>query len=469
MVKMFFDKAAEHIEDPDNFLPMIKGCDNVLRVAFPLKKDDGTTTLIHGYRAQHSHHKIPCKGGIRYASNVNLQEVEALASIMSYKCALVDVPFGGAKGGVRVDPKQLSVDELERMTRRYTIELAKKGFIGPGCDVPAPDMGTGPREMAWMKDTYTSIFGHHDVNAAGCVTGKPGAQGGIQGRTEATGLGVYFGTQYLMQHADRYGLENGMEGKTCTVQGFGNVGYHAAKFFQERGKTLVTCIAEYNGCIFNPAGLDVEAVNDYKNAHGTLLGFPGATSESPDPDAYLDNESFFLIPAAAEKAINKSNVHRLKVKVICEGANGPITPGAHDILVGQGCVIIPDLLLNAGGVTVSYFEWLKNLSHVRFGRMKKRWESSSKQKLVEYIDEVAKTATTDSVLGQMRDQLRSQIVQGADELDIVRSGLEETMVNAVHDVEKTAKQLGTTDLRVAAYTVALKKIMTCYKTGGVAF
>lgn len=457
MVKIFFDQAAAKTKIPTDYLELIKHCRGVLRVSFPLRKDDGSVETITGYRAQHSLHRVPCKGGIRYADAVDLQEVEALASLMTFKCAVVDVPFGGAKGGIRIDPKKYSVGELERITRRYTMELARKNFIGAGTDVPAPDMGTGGREMSWIKDTYMMFFGGNDVNAIGCVTGKPLSQGGIDGRTEATGLGVFYGLREFLSDANdmkKLGLTTGLKGKTVVIQGYGNVGYWAAKFVHDAGAKVIG-VAEYNGGVVNPNGINPDELDAYKTKHGKITGFPGC-KDVADPDQLLFTECDILIPAAAEKSINRSNVDGVKAKIIAEAANGPITPYADAVLNSKGCMIIPDLLLNAGGVTVSYFEWLKNLSHVRFGRMTRKWEQSSQRKLVEAL----KVKLNSPILSEL------DVTTGATEKDIVYSGLDETMTTACAEVRTTARAHNVS-LRNGAYMNSLNKIYRIYQEAGI--
>jgi glutamate dehydrogenase (NAD(P)+) len=420
---------------------------------------------IRGYRAQHSHHRLPCKGGIRYAADVDLQEVEALASLMTYKCAVVDVPYGGAKGGVSIDPRKYSEHELELITRRYTMELRKFGFIGPGIDVPAPDVGTGPREMAWIKDTYQMLYAMDDINAPACVTGKPLAQGGIQGRTEATGLGVFFVTREFLSNEEecaRKGLTPGVKGKSVVVQGFGNVGYYAAKFFAEAGCPVLG-VVEYNSAAWNPKGLDIEKLKEYQQQHKTLQGFPGATETlgAENAKSLMERQCDILVPAALEKQITKDNAGRIKAKIIVEGANGPVTPKGEAILEAKGSVIIPDFLANAGGVTVSYFEWLKNLQHVRFGRMTRKWEERSKQILLAEVERHQPAGTP-----RLSAAERKLAVQGPSELDIVRSGLEDTMAKGADETIKTANELSI-NYRTAAFVNALRKIETVYSEAGI--
>jgi len=455
-----FDKAAVLTHHSQGILSQIKACNSVYRMRFPVRV--GTDIeVFEAYRVQHSHHKLPCKGGIRYAPDVNQDEVMALAALMTYKCALVDVPFGGAKGGVKVDPSQYTEDILEKITRRYTSELIKKNFIGPGIDVPAPDYGTGAREMAWILDTYTT-FKHDEIDAAGCVTGKPIAQGGVQGRTEATGRGVFFGLREALSIAEdmeKIGLTPGLAGKTVVVQGLGNVGYYSAKFLQEAGAKIIS-IAEYDAAIIDPNGLDVEKVAEYRKTNkGGVGGFPNVTTLSNRMDA-LEFECDILVPAALEHQIHMGNVNNIKSKIIAEAANGPITVDAEEILLEKGIMILPDIYLNAGGVTVSYFEWLKNLSHVRFGRMDKRFQQSSFQNLINTFQELSGKKLSD------RDM--AVLAKGADEIDLVNSGLEETMITAYHTIRKAWKSDHRIhDLRTAAFFVALNKVAESYSSMGI--
>jgi glutamate dehydrogenase (NAD(P)+) len=384
-VERNFDKAATYTRFEKGILEQIKACNSIYQMKFPVRIGD-KIEVIEAYRVQHSHHKLPCKGGIRYSMDVNQDEVMALAALMTYKCAIVNVPFGGGKGGIKINPKNYTVFELEKITRRYASELVKKNFIGPGIDVPAPDYGTGAREMSWIVDTYASLK-PGEVDAMGCVTGKPIAQGGVRGRTEATGLGVFYGIRELCnvkEDMDRVGLTTGVKDKRVIVQGLGNVGYHAAKFFHEGGSKIVG-LCEYEGGIYNANGLDLEAVVAHRKATGSILGFAGATDFKNSFDV-LEQECDILIPAALENVINASNADRIKAKIIGEGANGPLTPEADEILLAKGVIIVPDMYLNAGGVTVSYFEWLKNLSHVRYGRMEKRFSENQNTSILETVE-----------------------------------------------------------------------------------
>lgn len=451
-----FDKAAAYTKHPKGLLEQIKICNSVYKITFPLRKDDGTIETIQAWRAEHSHHKMPTKGGIRYAPIVNEDEVTALAALMTYKCAVVDVPFGGAKGGIMIKKSNYSIGEIERITRRYTYELIKKNFIGPGVDVPAPDYGTGEQEMSWIADTYKAMT--NDLDADGCVTGKPVSQGGIRGRKEATGLGVFYGTRECCENTEdmkKLGLSRGIEGKTTIVQGLGNVGFNAAKFFMEGG-AVITGIAEFEGGIFNPKGLDVERVFAHRKETGSILNYPGAQNV-PNTEL-LTYECDILVPAALENQLNDSNAHLIKAKIISEGANGPTTSSAHEILKNRGALIIPDTYINAGGVTVSYFEWLKNLSHVRFGRMEKRHEERAYLKLIKAIEDMSNKTFT---LERIKD-----LSIGADEKELVYSGLEETMITAYNEINEI-RQKQNVDLRTAAFISAINKIAVLYQQMGI--
>jgi glutamate dehydrogenase (NAD(P)+) len=454
----YFDRAAKFTKYPKGLLDQIKYCNSVYKMKFPVRIKDGIE-VITGYRVEHSQHKLPVKGGIRYSMSVSQDEVKALAALMTYKCAVVDVPFGGAKGGVKIDPKKYSEIEMEQITRRYTAELIKKNFIGPGIDVPAPDYGTGAREMAWIADTYSAFNPGIDSNA--CVTGKPISQGGIRGRTEATGRGVFFGVREALSNTNdmkKIGLSPGLEGKKVIVQGLGNVGYHAAKYLQEGG-ALIVSVAEIDGAIFNEKGIEIDELFIHKKESGSILNYNNAKNIKQSSDA-LELECDILVPAALENQLHSGNASNIKTKLIAEAANGPVTPEAEKILQQKGIMIIPDLYLNAGGVTVSYFEWLKNLSHVRLGRMGKRYEELVNRTLVEAIEKTT---------GKSLDEKSKKIItHGADEEDLVNSGLEDTMVFAYNEIRDTWKEnKKIPDLRTAAFITAIDKIATAYYSLGI--
>ncbi len=459
-VEKSFDKASQFTKWEKGLLEQIKACNSVYSMRFPVKMDDGSIEVIEAYRVQHSQHKSPCKGGIRFSEEVNQDEVMALASLMTYKCAIVNVPFGGAKGGIKINPRKHSVYELEKITRRYTSELVKKNFIGPGIDVPAPDYGTGEREMAWIVDTYQSLK-PGEIDAAGCVTGKPITQGGVRGRKEATGLGVFYGIREVLHMPDvmeKLGMTIGVEGKTVVVQGLGNVGYHSAKFFREHGAKVVS-IAEYEGAIYNENGLNEEEVFQHRKATGSILNFPGATNLAKSGDA-LELACDILIPAALENVINETNADRVKAKLIGEAANGPLSPEADEVFIKKGIVVVPDMYLNAGGVTVSYFEWLKNLSHVRYGRMEKRFTENMNSHILEQIEGLTGK--------QVSEAQRKVIMHGAEEVDLVHSGLEETMITATREImEIWRNNPSIPDMRTAAYVCAINKVGVSYTELGI--
>lgn len=459
-VERSFDKASKFTSWEQGILEQIKACNSIYSMRFPVKMDDGHIEVIEAYRVQHSQHKSPCKGGIRFSMAVNQDEVMALAALMTYKCAIVNVPFGGAKGGIKISPRSLSTYELEKITRRYTSELVKKNFIGPGIDVPAPDYGTGEREMAWIVDTYQSLK-PGEIDAAGCVTGKPISLGGVRGRKEATGLGVFFGVREVCLMEDimkKQGLTLGIDNKKVVVQGLGNVGYHSAKFFRENGAVVVS-IAEFEGAIFNEAGLNEEEVFQHRKKTGSILNFPGATNLKSSGDA-LELACDILIPAALENVIDKNNAPNIKAKIIGEAANGPLTPEADEILAAKGVLVIPDMYLNAGGVTVSYFEWLKNLSHVRYGRLEKRFTENANINILHQIEELTGKKVTESE--------KEIIAHGPDEIDLVHSGLEETMINATREIMDIWKANPTIpDMRTAAYVCAINKVGTSYAELGI--
>jgi glutamate dehydrogenase (NAD(P)+) len=459
-VERSFDKAAKFTKWDLGILEQIKACNSVYQMRFPVKRDDGSIEVIEAYRVQHSQHKTPCKGGIRFSDEVNQDEVMALASLMTYKCAIVNVPFGGGKGGIKINPRKYSTYELEKITRRYTSELVKKNFIGPGIDVPAPDYGTGAREMAWIVDTYASLK-PGEIDAAGCVTGKPVSQGGVRGRTEATGLGVFFGIREVCIMEDvmqKQGLSVGIKGKTVVVQGMGNVGFYCIKFFREHGAKVIG-IAEYEGAIFNENGLHEEEVFKHRKATGSILNFPGATNLANTTDA-LELECDILIPAALENVINGQNAPRIKAKIIGEAANGPCTPEADEIFTQKGILCVPDMYLNAGGVTVSYFEWLKNLSHVRYGRMEKRFTENLNYRILGQIEEMSGK--------KVDEEDRKFIMHGPEEVDLVHSGLEETMIGATREIMEIWKNNPEIpDMRTAAYVSAINKVANSYSELGI--
>eukprot|EP01087_Luapelamoeba_hula_P013858 TRINITY_DN399_c0_g1_i2.p1 TRINITY_DN399_c0_g1~~TRINITY_DN399_c0_g1_i2.p1 ORF type:complete len:563 (-),score=76.29 TRINITY_DN399_c0_g1_i2:131-1768(-) len=469
-----FNKAAASTNHSESIISMIRRCACVYKVQFPirtninLQKNTYDVKIIEGYRVQHSHHRLPCKGGIRYSEHVNQDEVMALASLMTFKCAIVDVPFGGAKGGIKVNPKGLPVSELEAITRRYASELIKKNMLGAGIDVPAPDMGTGPREMAWIKDTYET-FHPTDINAPACVTGKPISQGGIRGRTEATGMGAFTAIREAVSYKDdmdRIGLSTGIEGKRVIVQGFGNVGSFTAKYLHEAGAKVIG-IAEYGGGLYNKNGLDVpalfrHAVDERKN----LFDFRGDMELVKDSVSLLTMDCDILVPAALECQVHSENADQIKAKIIAEAANGPLTAPADEILTKKGAIVIPDIYCNAGGVLVSYFEWVKNLSHVRMGRLEKRYDQKTKESLIRHFNSMLTESGVKSSPSRVADKLDPILSTGADERDLVASGLEDTMMTAYARLRAISKEKNCS-LRTAAFVDAIDKIATAYSELGL--
>ena len=454
-VDLMFDRAAATLNLPLGLAAQIKTNNNIYMVRFFVKFRD-SYRIFTGWRSVHSEHRLPVKGGIRYAPTVSQDDVEALAALMTYKCAIVDVPFGGAKGGLCIDPREYSESELERITRRFAQELIKKGYINPALNVPAPDMGTGEREMAWISDTYSTLH-PEDINAIACTTGKPFSQGGIQGRVEATGRGVFYGIKEFFNNSEdvkNAGLEGNLEDKRIIVQGLGNVGFHATKFLEEEGGARIIGIIEREGAILSEKGFSVEEVAAYRAERGSLKHFPGATYIA-NGKSLLEAECDVLIPAAIEGQITLENARRIKAPVIAEAANGPVTYMADNVLREAGKTIIPDAYLNAGGVTVSYFEWIKNLSHIRFGRLDRRHEAHRGAQIINALEEM---------IGKpVPDHLKSKLSYGSDELDLVRSGLEDTMSTAYQTMSEIRNSRDNVpDLRTAAFVIAIEKIARAY-------
>ena len=464
-VDLMFNRAVALMDLPPGLEEKIRVCNATYTVRFGVRLRGGIQTFT-GFRSVHSEHMEPVKGGIRYATGVNQDEVEALAALMTYKCALVETPFGGSKGGLAIDPRQYDEQELELITRRFAYELAKRDLIHPAQNVPAPDMGTGEREMAWIADQYARM-NTTDINARACVTGKPLNAGGIAGRVEATGRGV----QYALREFFRYdedkakaGLTGTLEGKRVVVQGLGNVGYHAAKFLRDEDGSIIVGIIERDGALYNPDGLDVEAVRDWMVKRGGVADYPDAT-HTADGATVLEADCDILIPAALEGVINLGNAARIKAPLIIEAANGPVTAGADDILRQKGTVIIPDMYANAGGVTVSYFEWVKNLSHIRFGRMQRRQEEARHQLIVDELERISRDS---SINWTLSPGFKDKYLRGADELELVRSGLDDTMRTAYQAMRRVwHDRADVEDLRTAAYLVSIDRVARSYRAKGL--
>lgn len=462
-VDLMFQRAAQLLKLSPDLEEKIRVCNSTYTVRFGVRLRGKIETFV-GYRSVHSEHMEPVKGGIRYALSVNQNEVEALAALMSYKCALVETPFGGSKGGLCIDPRQWDEHELEQITRRFAYELIKRDLIHPAQNVPAPDMGTGEREMSWMADQYARM-NTTDINSKACVTGKPPHAGGIQGRVEATGRGVQYALHAFFRHPEdvaKAGLSGTLRSKRIVVQGLGNVGYHAAKFLSEEDGAVITAVIERDGAVHNEAGLNIEELSQWIKAHDGVKGYPGGTFVK-DGASLLELECDILIPAALEGVINKSNAARIKAPLIIEAANGPVTFAADEVLRKKGCVIIPDMYANAGGVTVSYFEWVKNLSHIRFGRMQRRAEVARNEQLIEELERLSANSGW-----TISSDFKKKYLHGAGELELVRSGLDDTMQNAYQSMREVwHSRDDVDDLRTAAYIVSIGRIVQSYHSKGL--
>ncbi len=464
-VDLMFNRAVTLMDLSPGLEEKIRVCNATYTVRFGVRLR-GQIHTFTGYRSVHSEHMEPVKGGIRYAMAVNQDEVEALAALMTYKCALVEVPFGGAKGGLCIEPRDWEEHELEQITRRFAYELIKRDLIHPAQNVPAPDMGTGEREMAWIADQYRRMA-TTDINYRGCVTGKPVNAGGIQGRTEATGRGVQYALQEFFRHPEdvaRANLSGTLDGKRVVVQGLGNVGYHAARFLSEEDGCKITAIIERDGALLDDNGLDVEALHNWIARHGGVEGYPDG-SFIPEGAKVLEHPCDILIPAALEGVINLGNAERIAAPLIVEAANGPVTAGADEVLRSKGTVIIPDMYANAGGVTVSYFEWVKNLSHIRFGRIGRRQEEARHQLIVNELERL------DRHLGDawaMAPDFKQKYLRGAGELELVRSGLDDTMRTAYQAMREIWHgREDVADLRTSAYLVAIARVAASYRAVGL--
>ena len=456
-VDLMYDRAVKTLNLPIGLAEQIRTCNAVYQVRFGVKLK-GEYKIFVGWRAVHSEHILPVKGGIRFAEIANQEEVEALAALMTYKCAIVNVPFGGSKGALKINPNEYDEEDLEKITRRFAHELIKKDLVNPNLNVPAPDMGTGEREMAWISDTFQNLY-PNQINGMGCVTGKPVHNGGIRGRTEATGRGVQFGIREFFRHPEDLKLaqiEGGLDSKKIIVQGLGNVGWHAAKFLSEEDGAKIIGIIERDGAIYSEKGLDVNDVLNYIKENGGVKNFPNS-SFTESGQEMLEKECDILIPAAIEGVINSSNAARIKAPLIAEAANGPVTFEADSILRKKGIVILPDAFLNAGGVTVSYFEWIKNLARIRFGRLERRHEEMKGKLIVETLETMLNT--------KVPNDLKNKLIEGADELDLVRSGLDDSMRDAYKNIRETYYSMNNVDdFRTASYVVAIKTIAKGYES-----
>ncbi len=458
-VDLMFNRAASFVDISPRMIEKIRVCNATYTVRFGVKLRGEVHTFV-GYRAVHSEHKEPVKGGIRYSLAVNQDEVEALAALMTYKTALVDVPFGGSKGGLCINPKDWNEEELERITRRFTFELSRRDLIHPSLNVPAPDMGTGEREMAWMMDEYRRLH-NQNIDAIACVTGKPVHLGGIEGRVEATGRGVQYALREFFRHSDdvkKANLRGSLDGKKIIVQGLGNVGYHAALFLAEEDGAKIISVIERFGTIRNPKGINIRKLYEHMQGGEDLSKFDGGTFSEPDKNAICE-KCDILIPAALEGVIHVENAHNVKAKLIIEAANGPVTAMADKILRDKGVFIIPDMYANAGGVTVSYFEWVKNVNHIRFGRLQRRNEERKYNILIDALESQGM---------KFSKGFKKEYLEGAGELDLVRAGLDDTMRTAYQNIKSALEEKPELeDFRTAAFYSVIEDIALHYRSIGL--
>ena len=454
-----FDQALSYTEISPDLATRIRVSNSTYTINFGVKLRKEIHTFT-GWRSVHSEHFEPAKGGIRYDINASQEEVEALAALMTYKCAIIEVPYGGSKGALKINPKEWTKSEIEKITRRFAQELIKRDLIHPAQNVPAPDVGTGAEEMAWIADEYRRIH-PTDINALACVTGKPTQKGGLVGRSEATGRGVQYIIREFFRHEEDYlkaGFKGGLKDKKVVLQGLGNVGYHAAKFLQEEDGCRIVCVMEHNGAILNPDGLNIEKIKSHQSEHGSFEGCSEGKFEA-NTSEFLTMECDILIPAAKENVIDKTIAQDIKAKLIVEAANGPITFEADGLLNERNVTIIPDIMANAGGVAVSYFEWIRNLRHIRFGRLEKRRNAFQFDTLISAIETMTGK--------EMPDKFKEQFIEGANEIDLVRSGLDDMMREAYQKVRQSMIENDIPNLRTAAYKVALDRIATSYDSIGL--
>ena len=456
-ISKMFNNAIEILDIDEGLANQIKSCNSTHTIRFGVKLDKGIKVFT-GWRAVHSEHLEPVKGGIRYSSAVSASEVEAMAALMTFKNAVIDVPFGGSKGGLKIDPSKYSDEDLEKITRRFTEELVKRGLISPSLNVPAPDMGTGKKEMAWIADEYKRL-NPHDINAFACVTGKPENMGGVDGRTEATGRGIFFALRAFFNSGDvkKTKIKGSLKSQKIIIEGLGKVGFFAARALTEHGSKIVGII-EKDVSFHNAKGLNVHGIKDWLDNSGDVKNCPfGADIKTKDEVFASDCDIF--IPAATEGTVTEQNQEQIKAKVICEAANGPLTSRADHYLNKRGVLIIPDLYANAGGVAVSYFEWVRNLSHMRFGRMEKRRKEYENASLINLIE-----SSTGSRIPSNKKLLLSK---GRTELDLVRSGLEDMMFEAYENMSEIWNENDYPSLRTTAYIYSIKKLIESYKSIGI--
>jgi glutamate dehydrogenase (NAD(P)+) len=458
-VNAFVLKAAKAIKLKDDLINHIRSTHSVIQVNVGIKIKNKIENFT-GWRAVHSEHRLPSKGGIRYSPHVNQDETEALAALMTYKCAVVDIPFGGSKGSLKIDPQQYSKQELKSITHLYAERLIKKGFLSPATNVPAPDVGTGEQEMVWIMDAYKNLF-PNDINYLACVTGKPIAYGGIRGRAASTGRGVEESIREYLRHKQLYTrakLKPTISENKIIIQGFGKVGKSLAIELFTRDQAKIIAIGEYDGYLYNEQGIDIPSVVKHFDKTKSLKNFKGAKFIDK-PDEVLTLSCDILIPAALESVINMRNVERIRAKLIVEAANGPVTYNADEFLNKKGIDVLPDIYVNSGGVVVSYFEWVKNITHVRFGRLQRRYEENKMNEVINAIE--------DATGRMIPEKYKGAIIEGVKEVDLVNSGLEDVMRETFKEILNNLKILKKSSLRTAAYAIALNKLKQYHEDMGV--
>ena len=451
----YVNKALKYSQLSNDLAKKIITCNSTYTVRFGVRLR-GQIYTFEGWRSVHSEHMEPTKGGIRFDMDTHVEEVEALAALMSYKCAIINVPYGGSKGGLKIDPSQWESRELEKITRRFAQELIKRDLISPSMNVPAPDIGTSSKEMAWIADEYRKIH-PADINGSACVTGKPPSKNGLVGREEATGRGVQYIVKEFFRNPDLLKLvklDSDLSTKSFILQGLGNVGYHLSKFLTEDDGVKLIGISEFNGGIYNEDGINVEHSKKYFTKHNTFENYPKATFIK-DSSLLLKRKCDILIPAARENVITEKNAADISANLIVEAANGPISYKGNQILNRKKIFVIPDILANGGGVAVSYFEWVKNLRHIRFGRLEKRRNQIQLNNLIEAIESM--TGKT------MPAKYKTNFHDGIEEIDLIRSGLDDMMIDGFQSVKKEFIETDKiTDFRTAAFKAAIEKIALSY-------
>ena len=456
-VSKMFDDAVEILGVEPGLAKQIKSCNSTHTIRFGVKLKKGIKVFT-GWRSVHSEHLEPVKGGIRYSPAVNASEVEAMAALMTFKNAVIDVPFGGSKGGLKITPSKYDDEDLEKITRRFTEELVKRGLISPSLNVPAPDMGTGKKEMAWIADEYKRL-NPQDINAYACVTGKPENMGGVDGRTEATGRGIFYALSSFFNSPDikKTSLKGKLSSQSVIIEGLGKVGYYAARALRDHGCKVIGVI-EKKTSFYNQKGLDIDQIDSWIKGSRDPKDYPNQ-NEIKSREELLSVGCDIFIPAAREGTITEENQKILNTKLICEGANGPLTSRADHYLNKRGILIIPDLYANAGGVAVSYFEWVRNLSHMRFGRMEKRRKEYETTSILSVIES--------STGKRVSSKTKSMLNQGPTELDLVRSGLEDMMTEAYENMSIIWNKNNYPTLRSTAYIYSIKKLIESYKSIGI--